>query len=147
MQKADDSDEDSNFLTSSSNEESTSKSSSDGAEGVIPNDEVNSSLPFLQLIPYTHAFCRLLTCSLQRWHPALHEPNRRHAHSSKPTQHQLPQRLGPPSTHQRSHARRLLKMLKMPIALEMYQCEIAPHLWILQLPLKQWQATWSREKR
>ena len=55
-QKADDSDKDSNFLTSSSSEESTSKSGSDGAEGVIPNDEVNSSLPFLQLIPYTLAF-------------------------------------------------------------------------------------------
>jgi len=47
MQKADDSDEDSNFLTSSSGEESTSESGSDGAEGVIPNDKVNSSLLFL----------------------------------------------------------------------------------------------------
>jgi hypothetical protein len=74
-QKADDSDEDSNFLTSSSSEETTSESGSDKAEGVIPNDEVDSSLPFLQPISYTVAFCRLLTCSLRRRHPALHEPN------------------------------------------------------------------------
>jgi hypothetical protein len=63
-QKADDSDKDSNFLTSSSGEESSSKSGSDGAEGVIPNDKVNSSLPLLQTINYTPALHRLLTCSL-----------------------------------------------------------------------------------
>ena len=52
MQMTDNSDEDSNFLTSSSGEESTAESSSDRADGVIPNDKVSFSLPMLQPIPY-----------------------------------------------------------------------------------------------
>jgi hypothetical protein len=82
-QKADDSDKDSNFLTSSSGEESSSKSGSDRAECVISNNKVNSSLPLLQTIYYTPALHRLLTCFLQRWHPALCEPNQWHTHGSR----------------------------------------------------------------
>jgi hypothetical protein len=52
MQMIDNSDEDSNFLTSSSGEESTAESGSDRADSVIPNDEVSFSLPMLQPIPY-----------------------------------------------------------------------------------------------
>ena len=50
------SDNDSDFLSSSAGDELSSKSSSDGSEGSIPNDEVSSSLPLPYPIPYIHAF-------------------------------------------------------------------------------------------
>jgi hypothetical protein len=96
----------------------------------------------LQTINYTPALHRLLTCSLWRWHLALYKLNQWHTHSSRSIQLQLPQRLGPP--FEVSHARQPLKMLKMLIAPRMYQHKIMLHPQILQLPLKQWWATWSR---
>ncbi|KAF8233226.1 hypothetical protein L208DRAFT_1267987, partial [Tricholoma matsutake] len=61
MQMTDDSDEDSNFLTSSSGEESTAKSGSDRADGVIPNDEIADMLPS-KTAPIT-ARTKTTTCS------------------------------------------------------------------------------------